>query len=134
MGKGDLNLTRVIKQMEKLIADRLRSQAPVADKSERGKPKGKLKRSIKVKGYLAPDGLQFKIGFETYGIFLDEGTGVYDKGRSPDKPWNPNPGPGKGGIKPRYWTHLPKQDSIRFKMLITEEVRQQAKAIILGKQ
>jgi len=134
MAKGDLNLTKVIKQMEKLIADRLRAQAPVAAKSEGGKPKGKLKRSIKVKGMMTQNGLQFRIGFETYGIFLDEGTGVYDKGRSPDKPWNPKPGPGKDGIKPRYWTHLPKQDSIRFKMLISESVRQQAKAIILGKQ
>jgi hypothetical protein len=134
MGKGDLDLTRVIKQMEKLIQDRLRSQAPVAEKSSKGNPKGKLRRSIKVKGFLSPDGLQFKIGFETYGVFLDEGTGPYYKGPSPDKQWTKDPGPGKGGIKPRYWTHVAKQDALRFKTLIANEVRQQVKGIILGKQ
>ena len=52
-----------------------------------------------------------------YGIFLDGGTlDLYDP--NPDANWNPDPGVGEGGIKPRYWTNIPEEAQSRIDMII----------------
>ena len=60
-----------------------------------------------------------------YGIFLDSGTlDQYEP--NPDANWNPNPGVGKGGIEPRYWTNIPEEATARIDLII-ETALEQAK-------
>jgi hypothetical protein len=40
-----------------------------------------------------------------YGIFLDSGT-MREYKPNPNAAFNPNPGKGDDGIKPRYWTNM----------------------------
>jgi hypothetical protein len=54
-----------------------------------------------------------------YGIYLDSGT-EDEKKINPDAEWNPNPGKGQGGIKPRYWTNLNESIQVRIDMIIEE--------------
>lgn len=73
----------------------------------------------------------------TYGMYLHRGTGEeIDGAASQDdsktylnlirKKWNPNPGVGEGGIKPRYWMNF--SDSVyemideELEKVITEEL------------
>lgn len=77
----------------------LRSQVPVDT--------GRLKNSISV--VYDASGLTI-IESTGYGIFTHQGTEKYRKGNSYSDtykfPFNPNPGIGKGGIKPRYWLNF----------------------------
>lgn len=126
---ADVNLDGIFKKIETLIKNRLRFQVPVA-KGTRKKPGGALKASIDVKVYQNEKGVQFKSSYSEYGKFTDEGTRPYYKGAQPTKKWNPKPGPGKKGIKPRYWTHLDKATLQQISRLIAKEtVKQIAKAI-----
>ncbi len=53
-----------------------------------------------------------------YGIYLDKGTGKYrsdTEGR-----WNPNPGKGTDGIRPRFWTSLSDTFVERINMMIEQ--------------
>jgi len=126
---ADVKLDGIFKKVETLIKNRLKFQVPVA-KGTRKKPGGALKASIDVKVYQNDRGVQFKSSYLEYGKFTDEGTRPYYKGSQPTKKWNPKPGPGKKGIRPRYWTHLDKATLQQISKLIAKEtVKQIAKAI-----
>jgi hypothetical protein len=76
----------------------LRSQSP--------KKTGQLERSIKVTPLFTDDSVKFQSSYVTYGKYLDLGTGPYKTRASSRRAWNPKPGKGKGGIKPRFWTSI----------------------------
>lgn len=112
----DISLKPVLPTIQKMIQDKLRLQAPVKT--------GTLKASVSVRATEGPDGLEVRTGFLKYGIFLDSGTGPY---RLPSRtsPFNRNPGKGKGGIKPRYWTNLPQETTIRIAEIIEKSLQTQ---------
>ena len=114
----DLELSGPLNMAARLIEANLKRQAPVDT--------GALKRSIKVKANYTGESVQFRYSYNTYGVFVDKGTrpyGVYGKGRKPG-PWNPNPGKGEGGIKPRFWTSLENSTKIRVKRIISKVINQ----------
>jgi hypothetical protein len=123
---AELNLTKVYRRIEVLVRNKLREQVPVGET-------GKLQRSITVKVVETPDGFNLVTGYLTYGRFVDLGTKRYYKGENPDARWNPNPGKGKGGIKPRYWTNLGKPTTKLISDLLAKEIAKQATEIISGK-
>lgn len=123
---AELNLTKVYRRIEVLVRNKLREQVPVGET-------GKLQRSITVKVVETPDGFNLVTGYLTYGRFIDLGTERYYKGENPDARWNPNPGKGKGGIKPRYWTNLGKPTTKLISDLLAKEIAKQATEIISGK-
>ena len=126
---AEIKLDGVFKRIETLIKNRLRFQVPVA-KGTKKKPGGELKASIDVKVYESKGNVQFKSSFLEYGKFTDEGTKPYWKGPQPNKKWNPKPGPGKRGIKPRFWTNLDKATLQQISKLIAKETTKQiAKAL-----
>ena len=125
---AELNLTKVYRRIEVLVKNKLREQSP--DGPEPGAP---LRNSITVKVVETRDGFGFVEGYLTYGRFLDLGTEGYFKGERPDAKWNPNPGKGKRGIKPRYWTNLGKPTQRMIADLLAKEIAIQAKQIISGK-
>ena len=88
---------------------------------------GKLKRSIEVIPEITSDGVKFRETYLTYGIYTDSGTKRYYKPSKKAK-WNPRPGKGKGGIKPRYWTNV--NDTITLKRIadiFTKDIAKQIK-------
>ena len=123
---AELNLTSAYRRIEVLVKNKLREQVPVGET-------GKLQSSITVKVVENEDGFSLVSGYLTYGRFLDLGTKNYYKGERPDARWNPKPGKGKGGIKPRYWTNLGKPTQKIIADLIAKEIAKQAKQIIIGK-
>ena len=125
---AELNLTKVYRRIEVLVKNKLKEQAP--DGPEPGAP---LRNSITVKVVETPDGFRLIEGYLTYGRFIDLGTERYYKGENPDARWNPNPGKGKGGIKPRYWTNLGKPTTKLITDLLAKEIAKQATEIISGK-
>lgn len=117
---GDLNITRAANMAARVYQTRLRYQSPVGET-------GKLKRSINVIPEMTEDGFVFKETYLTYGIFTDSGTKRYYKPNKKAK-WNPRPGRGKGGIKPRYWTNI--NDSItlnRISDILVKDIAKQIK-------
>ena len=112
----ELTLKPILPTIAKLMQDQLRKQAPVAT--------GALQRSVVVKAKESPDGVQMVTGYLTYGIFTDSGTGKFRK-PNPNAIFNPNPGKGKGGIKPRYWTNLDNAVTIRIARIIEREIAKQ---------
>lgn len=97
MAEAKLDIMKAANMAARVYKTRLRYQAPVAT--------GKLKRSIEVVPELTQDGVAFRETYLTYGIYTDSGTRRYYKPNKRAK-WNPRPGKGKGGIKPRYWTNI----------------------------
>jgi len=77
----------------RLLQANLKRQAPVDT--------GALQKSIKVRGRMVGDRINFNVEYLGYGKFTDMGTGPYRA--SARKTWNPRPGKGRGGIKPRFW-------------------------------
>ena len=120
-----INIDNVLKNIATLIKNRLQFQAPVDT--------GKLKRSIRVQAFNSKDGVQFRSDYVTYGVFTDLGTGKYYRGEQPNRKWNPRPGKGKGGIKPRYWTNLDRATTFQAARLISRTIAAQAAKIIAGK-
>ena len=112
----ELTLKPVLPTIAKLMQDQLRRQAPVAT--------GKLQKSVVVKAKETKDGVQLVTGYLTYGIFTDSGTKRFHKPNNEAK-WNPTPGKGKGGIKPRYWTNLDNAVTIRIARIIEKEMAKQ---------
>jgi hypothetical protein len=98
----------------RIIENELRAQAP----SE------KISKGVSVLPAYSGGGTDLTVEFEIYleenviyGIFLDGGTlDQYDP--NPDAQWNPDPGVGKGGIEPRYWTNIPEEVQSRIDMII----------------
>lgn len=114
----DLDLSQALNMAARLLTDTLKKQAPVKT--------GKLKKSIKVKANYTGKSVQFRYSYERYGIWVDKGTrpyGVYGKGNKPGQ-WNPNPGKGEGGIRPRFWTSLPNSVLSDVKKMITKVIGQ----------
>lgn len=120
----ELSLKPVLPTIQKLMQDQLRRQAPVAT--------GRLQKSVVVRAKESKDGVQLVTGYLTYGIFTDSGTGRYRR-PNPVARWNPAPGKGKGGIKPRYWTNLDNAVAIRIARIIEKEIAKQAKAEFITK-
>ena len=112
----ELSLKPILPTIAKLMQDQLRKQAPVAT--------GKLQRSVVVKAKEDKDGVQLVTGYLTYGIFTDSGTKRFHRPNNNAK-WNPKPGKGKGGIKPRYWTNLDNAVTIRIARIIERELAKQ---------
>ena len=115
----ELTLKPILPTIAKLMQDQLRRQAP--DGPESGDP---LRKSVVVRAKESKDGVQMVTGYLTYGIFTDSGTGRYKK-PNPNATWNPKPGKGKGGIKPRYWTNLDKALKMRIARIIEKELAKQ---------
>ena len=106
-----LDLTPTYQKISKRLESILQGQAPVDT--------GALRRSVYVR--YDKNGIYINPGMidsETkYGIFLHTGTnderaaGAGDWGDKTyanlsDKAWNPRPGSGHGGIRPRYWMNF----------------------------
>lgn len=116
----DLDLNQPINMAARLIAANLRRQAPVDT--------GALKRSIRVTGTFTGKSIQFRYDYLYYGKFLDKGTGPYGvRGKGKRGQWDPNPGKGRGGIKPRFWTSLEDSTKIRVKKIISNVIKQYIK-------
>lgn len=112
---AELSLTGVYRRIEILVKNRLKLQVPVGETE-------KLKKSITVRVEETSGGIKLIEGYLTYGIFLKSGTGRYFK-PNPKAGWNPNPGKGKGGIKPRYWTNLDKATTTMISQLLKKDVK-----------
>jgi hypothetical protein len=113
----ELDITPQMNLAARIYQTRLRYQAPVAT--------GKLRDSVKVRVVSTSDGFQLVTTFETYGIFTDSGTKRYYR-PSDTATWRPRPGKGKGGIKPRYWTNVQDEATVRrVTNIIVKEVTKQ---------
>jgi len=108
----DLNIQPIIDKAARIMQNELRRQAPVDT--------GALKKSIRVRGIYNGSSVRFNTEYLYYGKFVDQGTGPYaTKAR---KAWNPAPGKGKGGIKPRFWTTLEGTFRQRINKMITKVI------------
>ena len=104
---AELDLSQALNKICRELESILQNQAP--------KRTGALKDSIQV----VPDGndgITIQIGAK-YGIYLYRGTGSERDPMSDEddsvaydnlytKKWDPKPGKGKGGMKPRYWMNF----------------------------
>ena len=122
MAAFEPNLTPVIKKAARLMETRLKYQAPYRT--------GKLKKSIRVQGFENKDGIQFVADYVQYGVYLDNGTGPYRQTRTDGEEWNPRPGKGKGGIKPRFWTNTDQKTKDVMAKMINAEIAKQFKQAI----
>lgn len=88
--------------------NRLKFQAPVDT--------GALKASVRVQAFVSSDwdSVRFEIDYKRYGRYTDLGEGRYFRGEEPKAKWRKNPGRGKGGIKPSYWTNIDPQEEQRI--------------------
>jgi hypothetical protein len=115
----ELNIARSAGLAARVYQTRLRLQAPVKT--------GALKRSVEVVPLMTGDGFVLKETFLQYGIYTDSGTGRYYKPNKKAK-WNPRPGRGRGGIKPRYWTNISDQFTLRrITEILTKDIVKQIK-------
>lgn len=116
MAKFDSILTPATNLASRLISAQLKRQAPVKT--------GALKRSTKVKTEREEvDGeyiFTYNFDYLGYGIYTDLGTGQYAVDEDRRREWNPAPGKGKGGIKPRFWTTIEQSVSDRVGDLLTD--------------
>ena len=117
---AELTLKPVLTTISKIVQDQLRRQAP-DDQDEPGSP---LKDSVVVRAVETEDGVELRLGYLTYGRFLDSGTRRLFK-TDPEARFNPRPGKGKGGIKPRYWTNLGKATTAKIAKIIKTELTKQ---------
>jgi len=108
----DIDFKEAINMASRMMTANLRKQVPVKT--------GTLRNSVSVKGSYDGTTLSFKVGSLKYGVYLDSGTGRYKTKQR--KQWNPRPGVGKGGIKPRFW--------MTFEKAVFESMRKRvAKAV-----
>lgn len=98
-----------------IIAFDIRAQAPSR----------KIANSISVRPVLASEmDSEIEVDFEVnygdkiYGLFLDFGTMAERESERGE--WNPNPGKGKGGIKPRFFTTPSEATTLKVMELIEE--------------
>jgi hypothetical protein len=113
----EININQALEMGARVLESRLRFQAPVDT--------GALKKSVKVNASLTADGFRYEVNYLKYGTFTDLGTGRYFRGEEPKARWKANPGKGKGGIKPRYWTNLPVSWYTRINRIIEKELAKQ---------
>jgi hypothetical protein len=112
-------LKMAMDKASRIIAANLKSQAPV---SKDGRSRGELKNSVKViPRFSSTSNFGFDIQADSYGIYLDMGTGRYRANER--KPWNPKPGKGKDGIKPRFWLTISPKTWERVNNLMTAAIK-----------
>jgi hypothetical protein len=107
-------ITQAANLAARIIENELRAQAP----------SGKIASGVSVVPSYQGSGNEIEVNFDTYleeevkyGIYLDSGT-LKEKLPNPDGEYNPDPGEGKGGIKPRYWTNIPEESQYRIDLII----------------
>lgn len=110
------SLAKILPTISKLVQAELKNQAPVKT--------GELRKSVQVRAVETQDGFAIRSGYLTYGIFLDSGTKRYHR-PNPNARWNPAPGKGEGGIKPRYWTNLSPEVTLRISKMVAQETTRQ---------
>jgi hypothetical protein len=110
------DLQKIANMAARVLQNLLKRQAP--------KKTGALKNSVKVTAKVTANGISFIEGFNRYGIYLDKGTGPYKVKQMGN--WNPKPGKGKGGIKPRFWTALDTTTRTQISKLTAQWVKAQA--------
>lgn len=120
---ANLDTNKIINQVCKLIRLNLVKQVPVVS--------GKLRASIKVSGKVTADGITFSSTYLGYGVYLDKGTGPYKSKIRGE--WNPKPGKGKGGIKPRYWTTLEESTRKSIREIAVDAIKKWTKETITKK-
>jgi len=109
-----LDLQNIYNETAKEIETILQFQAPVDT--------GLLRKSIKVT--VNKEGIDLEFEPANYWNFTDDGTGSYYE-ESEDifaHPWNPNPGKGDKGIKPRHWTNYGKEVDEKMELKIDEAI------------
>lgn len=98
MARFDKYLTPATNMASRLVSLQLRRQSPVKT--------GRLRKSIHIRANRTDEGVTFVATYLDYGTFTDTGTGPYGVQDSDRRSWDPIPGKGKGGIKPRFWLSL----------------------------
>lgn len=93
-------IVRAANRAARIMETKIKFQAPVKT--------GALRKSIKVVPRFTDKSVLLDIVSLDYGKYTDLGTGRYRTPASKRKNWNPRPGKGKGGIKPRFWTSITK--------------------------
>ena len=116
-----MDLKPAYTKIARVIEQILKRQVPVKT--------GELKSSLKVKVVAQGFGVDFVLSEKKYGIYTDMGTGRY-KAKTRGM-WNPRPGKGKGGIKPRFWKTISDKDQVRIQMIIEEELSSQMQLELL---
>lgn len=113
----DINFSQALSTASRQITATLKRQVPVDT--------GALKESISVKGNYTGESIQFRYGYLKYGVYVDKGTGPYAvRGKGKTGEWNPRPGKGRGGIRPRFWTSLDGGTKSRVKRIIARVTAQ----------
>jgi hypothetical protein len=109
-----MDLQKIANMAARIMQNLLKRQAP----------KGKLRSSIRVTAKMTPKGFSFTEDYFKYGVYLNRGTGPYYSKQLGE--WNPSPGKGKGGIRPRYWTALDSMTRTSVAKLFTKALKDQA--------
>lgn len=98
----------------RIIENELRSQAPSS----------KIAKGFSVEPVITESNGEIDVDFNyvledkvIYGLYLDSGT-LREADPSDDAQFNPDPGKGSGGIKPRYWMNYPQEFQERIDMII----------------
>lgn len=102
-----INLKPTYARISRKLEQILQGQAPVKT--------GNLRSQVAV--IYDEDGFEINLGNAQYGIYQHQGTGKEKSSRASsnfsegyyqmtDFAWNPNPGRGDGGIKPKYWMNF----------------------------
>lgn len=112
-----LDLKPTLNLIERIIKTALRAQAPVKT--------GALQKSVQVKAVLSEDGVKFTPTFLRYGTYLNQGTGRYKVKETKGRPFNPNPGKGTMGIKPRFWLNIQATTMQAVNKILYKEIAKQ---------
>jgi hypothetical protein len=104
---------KIYDTVARLMENELRNQAPSA----------KIASGTTVLATVSEGEVTFETVIDDavkYGVYLDKGTEAY---YTPEEgPWNPDPGKGVGGIKPRFWTSLSDTFMVRITMMIEDAI------------
>jgi hypothetical protein len=111
------DLQKIANMAARIMQNLLKKQAP--------KKTGDLKTSIKVTARVTDKNISFTTDYNKYGIYTNKGTGPYKVKKIGE--WNPKPGKGKGGIKPRFWTALDSMTRTNIASLISKGLAQQVR-------
>jgi hypothetical protein len=111
------DLQSIANMAARVMQNLLKKQAP--------KKTGALRSSIKVTARVTDKNISFTTDYMKYGIYTNKGTGPYKVKQMGT--WNPNPGKGKGGIKPRFWTALDSTTRTNVASLISKGLAQQVR-------
>lgn len=87
-------------------------------------PGNNIEKGLTVTYEVDGDTVAWRVNFADdvkYGIYLDEGTGPYEDEEF--DPWNPNPGKGTDGIKPRHFTTIEPAVWARIEMMIEAAIQ-----------